>query len=323
MIDIVAVDIGGTNARFALARIEGGRVARLDPPVTLKTSDYPSFESAWDAFVAHLDHPAPRFAGIAVASPVAGDAITLTNNAWILRPASLDARLGLDGHVLINDFGAIGHAVAHLGPDDLRSLCGPDAPLPREGVISIIGPGTGLGVAQILRVEGRSHVIETEGGHIGFAPSDPVEDAILGHLRHRFGRVSVERLCCGPGLAHICEALAAYEGRRIGPVTAEWAWTQARAGSDPLALAALDRFCMILGTVAGDIALAHGAHAVVVAGGLGQRIADYLPNSAFAARFAAKGRFAAAMERLPVKIITRAEPGLIGAAAAFAEESRR
>jgi glucokinase len=317
--EIVAADIGGTHARFAIAGVEAGRVVGLSEPVTLKTAEYASLQTAWEAFGATLGRPLPRVAGIAIAAPITGDVIRMTNNPWIVRPALVDAKLGLDHHVLINDFAAVAHAVAAVDPEHFVHLAGPDAALPASGVISIIGPGTGLGVAALLRENGRNHVLATEGGHIDFAPLDSIEDRILAHLRRRYTRVSVERIVAGPGLAAIYEVLAAIEGRTVAARDDKALWTAALDGRDSLAAAALDRFCMSLGAVAGDLALAHGAAGVVVAGGLGQRLADVLPRSGFAQRFAAKGRYQALMAALPVKLITHPQPGLYGAAAAAAQ----
>lgn len=318
--EIVAVDIGGTHARFALARIEGGRIAHLGEALTLKTADYASLQTAWEAFGATLDRPLPRAAAIAVAGPVHGDVLKLTNNPWIIRPAQIGASLGVDRVKLVNDFGAVGHAVAQVGPEHLLHLCGPDRPLGPEEVISIVGPGTGLGVAHVLRRRGRNHVVESEGGHIDFAPLDSLEDAILQRLRQRHRRVSVERIVSGPGLVGIYETLAAIEGRAVQSLDDKSLWTLALGGADSLATAALDRLCLSLGSVAGDIALAQGGTAVVIAGGVGLRLAGHLPRSGFAQRFTAKGRFEAMMAAIPVKLITLEEPGLYGAAAAFAEE---
>jgi glucokinase len=319
-VELVAADIGGNHARFALANVEKGRVTKLNEAVTLRTAEHASLPTAWEMFGERLGRALPRAAAIAVACPIAGDVLKLTNNPWIIRPALIAERLGVDRVTLINDFGAVGHAVVQVGPEHLRHLCGPDRPLPERGVISIIGPGTGLGVAHVLRREGRNHVIECEGGHIDYAPLDDIEDAILARLRQRYRRVSVERIVSGPGLANIYEGLAAIEGRAVQTGDNKTLWTAALAGEDKLAVVALDRFCMVLGSVAGDVALAQGANAVVIAGGLGLRIADLLPRSGFASRFTAKGRFERIMSTIPVKVITHPQPGLFGAAAAFAEE---
>jgi glucokinase len=318
--ELVAADIGGSHARFALADVEHGQVTSLSEAVTFKTVEHASLQTAWETFGEQLGRALPRAAAIAVACPIAGEMLKLTNNPWIIRPAMIAERLGVDRITLINDFGAVGHAVVQVGREHLRHLCGPDVPLPEEGVISIVGPGSGLGVAHLLRREGRNHVIECEGGHIDYAPVDGIEDVILARLRERYRRVSVERVVSGPGLANIYEALATIEGQAVQTGDDQAVWTAALSGADSLAVAALDRFCLILGSVAGNIALAHGANAVVIAGGLGARIADLLPRSGFSGRFTAKGRFERMMSAMPVKLITHPQPGLFGAAVAFAEE---
>jgi glucokinase len=317
--EIVAVDIGGTHARFALAQVEAGRVTALGEACTLKTAEHASLQTAWEEFGVQLGRPLPRAAGIAFAGPVQGEVLKLTNNPWIVRPALIPEKLGAERFTLVNDFGAVAHAVAQLGDDHFRHVCGPDQPLTQAGVISIVGPGTGLGVAQLLRRDGRYHVIETEGGHIDFAPLDSLEDKILACLRQSYRRVSVERIAAGMGLTNIHKALCSIEGRPVETRDERALWADALAGSDSLAAAAFDRYCLTLGAITGDIALAQGAQAVVIAGGLGLRIADHLPRSGFRGRFIAKGRFERRMDELPVKLITHPQPGLFGAAAAFAE----
>jgi glucokinase len=219
-----------------------------------------------------------------------------------------------------NDFGAVAYAVATLPDEEFRHLCGPDKPLPRTGIISIIGPGTGLGVAALLRKADGYEVIETEGGHVDFAPLDKLEDRILTELRRSFRRVSVERIASGRGLMNLYEALGAIESQPTTFHDEKDLWAAAMAGTDSLANAALDRLCLTLGSVAGDMALAQGGTGVVIAGGVGLRLADYLPRSGFRDRFIAKGRFERRMDDMPVKLITYPEPGLYGAAAAFAKE---
>jgi glucokinase len=318
--EVVAVDIGGTHARFAIAEVEGGRVVRMDEPVTQKTAEHGSLQLAWQGFAEKTGRPLPRAAAIAVASPINPDLIKLTNNPWIIRPPLIRERLEVDDWTLINDFGAVGHAVAQLPDEHFIHICGPDAPLPDRGSITVCGPGTGLGVAQVFRTGERYHVIETEGGHMDFAPLDGIEDELLKRLRKTFTRVSVERVCSGPGIKGIYETLAAIEDRSIRQIDDKTIWTLAFEGKDSLASAALDRFCLALGATAGDLALAHGPKGVVIAGGLGLRLKDHLLNSGFGQRFVSKGRFQSLMSSIPVKLITHPQPGLYGAAAAFAQE---
>jgi glucokinase len=260
MKQIAVADVGGTHARFALADIDKGRVIGLDEPVTLKTAEHGSFQLAWQEFGRRKGIDLPQDMAMAFAGPVGGELLKLTNNPWVIRPSLIKERLGVDRYTIVNDFGAVAYAVATLGDEDFRHVCGPDRPLPDQGVISIVGPGTGLGVAALLKKAAHYEVIETEGGHVDFAPLDS------------------------------------------------------------LANAALDRLCLTLGAVAGDMALAQGAAGVVIAGGVGLRIADYLPQSGFRDRFIAKGRFERRMDEMPVKLITHPQPGLWGAAAAFARE---
>jgi glucokinase len=320
---LVTIDIGGTHARFALAEVANGQVLRLSDPTTMKTADHASFQTAWEAFDAMIDQPIPRAVAIAIAAPITGEIIKFTNNPWIIRPALIKERLNVDAFTLINDFGAVGHAVAQAGEEHFVHLCGPDQSLAAEGTISIVGPGTGLGVAHIHRHDGGYHVQATEGGHIDFAPLDGIEDAILARMRKRHRRVSVERIISGPGLIDIYETLAQIEGRAIQQLDDKALWTLGMSGEDSLASAAIDRFCLSLGSIAGDIALAQGGFGgVVIAGGLGYRIKDILLRSGFDERFRSKGRFEKLMSSIPVKLITHPQPGLLGAAAAFAKEHK-
>lgn len=319
---LVAVDIGGTHARFAMAEVAGGKVIALGEAVTLKTAEHGSFQLAWQEFERLSGGTLPPAVAIAVAGPVGGDIIHFTNNPWIIRPALIPERLGADKYVVVNDFAAVAHSVAQADDAHFLHVCGPDQPLPERGAISVVGPGTGLGVALLLRLEHGYHVQPTEGGHIDYAPLDRIEDQILAHLRRRHRRVSVERVVAGPGIVDIYETLGAIEGKAITRQDDKALWAAGMDGSDPLASAAVDRFCLSLGSVAGDLALAHGSSALVLAGGLGFRIRDSLVASGFADRFIAKGRFEALMAAMPVKLITHPQPGLFGAAAAFAQAYR-
>lgn len=318
--EVVAVDIGGTHARFAIAEVADGKVVSLGPEVTQKTAEHASLQLAWQDFGEQLGRELPKAAAIAVASPVGGEVIKLTNNPWIIRPALIPDRLGAETWTIINDFGAVAHAVAQLPDDDFQRICGPDRPLARDGVTSICGPGTGLGVAGVMHVHGTYHVLSTEGGHADFAPLDGFEDEMLKRLRKTFTRVSCERVCSGPGIIGIYETLAEIEGQPIRRLDDKTIWTRAFEGTDSLALAALDRFVLSLGAFAGDLALTHGAKDVVIAGGLGLRLKGHFSRSGFAERFVAKGRFQQMMSNIPVKLITHPQPGLYGAAAAFAQE---
>jgi glucokinase len=254
---------------------------------------------------------------LAVAAPIAGGIIRFTNSPWTIDPATIAAELKLEDLLMLNDFGAIGHAIARLDPSNFVHIAGP-LDIPREGVTTIVGPGTGLGVAILLHRNDRYEVIETEGGHFDFAPLDPLEEQILARLRSRFTRVSVERIVSGPGLANVYEALAAIEGASISPRDDASLWQAALDATDPVAHAALDRLTLTFGSALGDLALAHGANEVMIVGGLANRLRKRLQSPAFHARFCAKGRYAPRMQRFPIRLATHNQPGLFGAAAAYA-----
>lgn len=318
MSELVAIDLGGTHIRFAIAVVADGKVVTLGEPVTLQSADYDGVPAAWAEFEKRSGRALPKAAALSVAGPVIDGLVKLTNLPWRIEQRFLKRDLGLNSLLVINDFAAVGNAVAVASPTDFDHLCGPNVALPGTGTLSIVGPGTGLGVAQLLRDEDGYRVLPSEGGHIGFAPVDAFEDQLLATLRQQLGRVSVERVAAGPGISDIYAALGGAESRATDPEEDQNIWTSATDGSDLLAKAAVERFCMILGSVAGDLALAHGARGVVIAGGVGRRLRNFLPQSGFAERFVAKGRFTQAMAALPVKLITHPEPGLLGAAAAFA-----
>ncbi len=182
------------------------------------------------------------------------------------------------------------------------------------------GPGPGSASRRCFAIGRGYDIIATEGGHVDFAPLDAIEDALVKHLRKSYTRVSTERIVAGPAIVAIYETLAEIEGRAVARLDDRQLWDLALEGKDSLAVAALDRFCLSLGAVAGDLALAHGPTGVVIAGGLGLRLKDHLLQSGFGQRFVAKGRFQNLMSSIPVKLITHPEPGLYGAAAAFAQE---
>ncbi|WP_324074445.1 MAG: glucokinase [Erythrobacter sp.] len=326
MHEVVAVDIGGTHARFAIASIAADGAITLGEPETLHTADHASFQTAWEAFRERMGGTLPAVVSMAIAGPVGSPGnlnpvIRFTNNPWIIRPPLIPEKLDVERFTIVNDFAAVAHAVARADASQFLHLAGPDEPLGHDGTISVIGPGTGLGVAHLWRSGSAYRVQATEGGHIDFAPLDSIEDAILARLRRRHNRVSVERVVAGPGIVDIYHALAALEQRSVPERDAIEIWTLGTSGEDSLAAAAIDRFCLSLGSVAGDLALAQGGFAgVVIAGGLGYRIRDTLLASGFAERFKAKGRFESLMASIPVKLIVHPQPGLFGAAAAYASE---
>lgn len=312
-------DIGGTHARFALTDLAAPRPAVSDAR-TFGDGDVASLAEAARAYLASTDAE-PRSAVLAIASPLAGEVVSLTNRAWSFRRADLQAALGLAELRLINDFAAVAWAAPHLAPTDRTALRG-STTAPPTAPVTLIGAGTGLGVGLLTGSAAAGwHVVATEGGHASFAPLDEEDRALAAWLHVRHGRVSNERLLSGDGLACIDACLrgvaplavpAAIAGlRRAEDVVAE-----ALSGRDPVSARALERFCRIYGAVAGDAALLHGAHTLLVAGGMVLHFLEFFRASGFLDAFDDKGRYADYMRRIDVHIITHPNPGLLGAAVA-------
>jgi glucokinase len=319
-------DIGGTNARFALTDTSTATPGLLQSQ-SLSNSEFASLQHAAEHYLASVG-ASPRRAAIAVASPADRDEIRLTNRAWSFSRQELQQKLGLEQLRLLNDFGAVAWSVMALQPQDRVTLYGSSL-LPERGPITVLGPGTGLGVAQLVGSPQRGwHVVETESGHVSFAPLGDEEEAICRWLTAHFGRASNERVLCGAGLSHIDAALRHGIRNRTVPDLREVKLREpaeivaaALEGHDLPARRSLARFCAVLGSVAGDAALIHGARSVQIAGGMVPRFIPFLRSSAFRERFLAKGRFAAYLENISIHVITHAHPGLLGAAMALRETS--
>ena len=317
-------DIGGTNARFALTDLSAPTAQVLDAR-SLDASAYASLQHAAEHYLAAVGVQ-PRCAAIAVASPVNGEEIRLTNRAWSFTRSELQSALGFDRLHVLNDFGAVAWSVPALSESETVTVHGSDdAPL--QGPVSVLGPGTGLGVAMLVGSDPHWQVVETEGGHVSFAPLGDEELAIARWFTARFGRVSNERLLCGSGLSHIDAVLRGAVDHATGQHQdlREPADIVAAAleGHDLAARRTLARFCAVLGSVAGDAALIHGARTVMLAGGIVPRFIPFLRSSAFRERFLAKGRFAAYLESVTIRVITHNGPGLLGAAMALRADAHR
>ena len=325
----LVADIGGTNARFALTDLAAPNV-ELHEAQSLRNADFASVQHAVEHYIAEVGIRPDR-AALAVASPVGQDEIRLTNRAWSFSRSELQATLGLDELRMLNDFGAIAWAVPSLDADARVTLHG-DADAPLQGPVSVLGPGTGLGVALLVGSQAHGwHAVETEGGHTSFAPIGDEERAISAWLTAQHGRTSTERLLCGKGLSEIDAVLRGAsavlpaqmpqpgDASLLNPALRDPAEIVAAAleGHDQAARRTLARFCSVLGSVAGDCALIHGARTVVIAGGIVPRFIPFLRASAFRERFLAKGRMAALLESVPIHVITHPHPGLLGAATAL------
>ena len=305
-------DVGGTNARFALARRIEGQIV-LDLHESFPAHEHPTFLGGVKAYLDGCEVK-PSGGVLAVAGPVTDRAIDLTNSPWQVSEDEL-ATLGLKPVRLINDFEALAWGAPIVPEDQLASLGGP-VEGQHDAAIAVLGPGTGFGVSALARdSHGREIALPSEGGHACFAPGDAIEDEILRVLRRRYDRVSIERLVCGPGLLNMHRALAEIDGRK-SHVDDPAEITQA-ALKDPHSPcgATLARFCAILGAVAGDVALTLGARGgIYIAGGIAPRILPFLKASPFRERFERKGRFQPYMQAIPTKVILHKQAALLGAA---------
>jgi glucokinase len=314
---VLLADIGGTNARFALADASAS-VPLLDDSVEeYSVSEFPSLADAARHYLQQTGASAQN--GVfAVAGRVDGDEARITNHPWVISVARTRNMLGFDDLMLVNDFAAQAMAISLLTPADVVPIGGArwaPAPLTQPRTYAVIGPGTGLGVGGLVIRDGRRYPLETEGGHASFPPGTPEEIEILQKLSEQFGRVSNERLICGPGLVNLYRALSEIAGEDPGPLQPEDVTARAAAG-DRRCMRALDVFCAVFGAISGDLVLTMGAwDGVFLTGGLVPKLLSSLQHSGFRQRFEHKGRFSPAMSRIPTLANMHPRPGLLGAAA--------
>ncbi|MDR5904402.1 glucokinase [Franzmannia qiaohouensis] len=308
-------DIGGTNARFALVTPGAFEPQHI---LSLPCADYAGLTEAVRDYLARVEHSgelAPREACLAFACPVHGERISMTNNHWDFAKQEVQAALDLSLFKTLNDFTAQALGVPHVGDDELISVTQGHADA--RATRLVIGPGTGLGVAGL--VPGRQAWIPLpgEGGHVTFAPSDEREQNLLRYFRNRYGRVSVERILSGQGLADLYAAHCSLKGATPRYGTAAEVTAAADQG-DAVAADTVKRFLKILGDVCGDAALTLGARGgVYLCGGIIPRLLDWLPRSRFAEAFADKGRMNPYNAEIPVRVVTAPWTGLLGAAEAL------
>ncbi len=305
-------DIGGTNARFALATPDRPGYHNV---IELQCADFATADDAISHYLKTTKAGAPDAVCLAAAGPVVDDKVKITNNHWDISAAETRKDFGTDAVRLLNDFTAIAYAIPLLTETEVRSIGRHDhsALATARFDVAILGPGTGLGVAGLYRRANTLVPITGEGGHIGFAPETALQLEILKVLREHFDRVSAERLIAGSGLENIYRALQTIHGEAGAPLTAAQIFAERRAGNT--AAQAVDVFFEMLGQVAGDLALTLGAvDGVYIAGGIAKRYPEILEQSPFRKAFESKGRRRAYMERIPTRLITYDQPGLLGAA---------
>ena len=302
-------DIGGTNARFAVAK-DG----RLDHIRVLHTGAHPSFADALREYLSALPADArPSLAAVAIAGPVAADAVALTNHKWSFSIARTKHDFGFSEFLVVNDFAATAMAVPYLAAAE-RVQIGGDEPV-GNGPVGIIGPGTGLGMGGLIALGSAWLQVPGEGGHATMPAATEEESRILDLLRARFGHVSAERVLSGQGLENLYDAVCRLADAPARAAGAGEIAEAALAGADPHADRALDLFCAMLGTVAGNLALTLGATGgVFIAGGILPRFTERFAASSFRRRFEAKGRMSKYLETVPTYLILHPWPALLGLA---------
>ena len=315
-------DIGGTNARFAL-ELGPGSIALID---VLACADYATLGDAVRAYLASPTVAAAvqarvTHAAIAIANPVVGDLVRMTNHHWGFSTEALRRELGFDTFIVVNDFSALAMSLPHLGDQD-RWQVGGGAPV-ADAPIGLVGAGTGLGVSGLIPGEGQGQgknagwtALRSEGGHVTFAPANELEVAILQYAWREFEHVSAERFLSGAGVELIYRALAHHQGRAPEALGAPEISRRALSGECALCDQVVEVFCGMLGTVAGNLAVTLGSQGgVFIGGGIVPRLGERFARSCFRARFEQKGRFAAYLAQVPTYVITAEYPAFLGVSA--------
>ncbi len=307
-------DVGGTNIR--LATIKDGK---LDHIRKYLCANYPTLEDAIRAFQADVGNPSFSAGCIAIACPVGGDRIAMTNHHWSFSRKALQVQLKLDTLLVINDFTAIAMSVPGLRDDQVLKIGAGTAE--EGGSMAIFGPGTGLGVSQLVPTEKGWLAVDGEGGHVDFAPVDEEDLVVWRFLRRSFEHSSAEEVLSGRGLVHTYLAFCQSEGVEATFDTPAQVTEAALAGSCPISERSLHQFCRMMGSFAGNLALTMGAFGgVFIAGGVVQHFLPFLKDSEFRNRFEAKGRFRGYVSAIPTFVITEPDHGLLGAKATLEQE---
>jgi glucokinase len=315
-------DIGGTYARFTLETGPG----EFTQMASLRCADHADFHAAVQAYLQGLtwqDGGAQQIAhaAIAIANPVEGDQVRMTNYHWQFSIDEMRQRLGLDTLVVVNDFTALAMALPRLAEADVRQVGGGQAR--RPSVIGLLGAGTGLGVSGLIPAGEGWIALGTEGGHTNFGPRDERELDLLRFAWKSLDHVSYERLVSGPGLELIYRALADRNGVQVTPLLAPAITQRALDDGDPLCLETLDVFCGLLGTTAANLAVTLGSlGGIYIGGGIVPRLGEYFDRSPFRARFEDKGRFSDYVSAIPTFVITAEHATFKGASSILENQLR-
>jgi glucokinase len=310
-------DIGATHARFALESAPGV----LRNVAVLLCDDYPGIVPLLNAYLAQTNGVRISHAAFALANPISGDFIRMTNRDWQFSTDEVRRTLGLTTLLIVNDFTALAMALPGFKPDDLLQI-GAGKPEP-HAVSGVLGPGTGLGVSGVIPTVDGFVTLGSEGGHVNFAPADEREFAILQYAWREWQHVSNERLISGPGMEIIYRALAERNGVDAAARNAADIVNAALELNDPLCLEVLECFAGMLGGAAANLAVTLGAFGgIFIGGGIVPRVAQWFATSPFRARFEAKGRFSDYLAQIPTYVIMTPNPALYGVASILSEHLR-
>jgi glucokinase len=310
-------DVGGTNARFAL-EIGSGQVGYIH---VLRCAEYPTLAAALKAYLALADvaaaAPVVKHGAIAIANPVTADFVRMTNHHWEFSIEGMRQECGFEVLAVVNDFTALARSLPFLG-EQKRQVGGGAAV---EGnPLGLIGAGTGLGVSGLIPSASGWTALLSEGGHVSFSPVNETEVAILQFAWREFEHVSAERLMSGNGIELIYRALADYRRQPAEALTAADVARRALDGTCSLCDEAIEVFCQMLGTIAGNLGVTLGAQGgIYIGGGIVPKLGERFDRSGFRARFEAKGRFRQYLGAIPTFVITAEYPAFIGVSAVLAE----
>jgi glucokinase len=313
-------DVGGTNARFALETAPG-QITAIE---VLPCAEYPTLAAALLAYlasskVAGAGMTGIRHGAIAIANPVTGDMVRMTNHHWAFSIEALRCEVDFDTLLVVNDFTALASALPFLADDQNRQV-GAGTSVPGTP-LGLIGAGTGLGVSGLIPGKDGWTALLSEGGHVSFAPVTETEVAILRCAWKHFDHVSAERLMSGAGIELIYRALAEHRGVAIEALTAADISRRALTGECPLCDEVIEAFCCMLGTIAGNLVVTLGAQGgIYIGGGIVPRLGERFDRSGFRARFEAKGRFKQYLSEVPTWIITAEYPAFVGVSAILSDK---
>jgi glucokinase len=310
-------DVGGTNIRLAL--VENGRISTIEKYLC---ADFESIGEAILHFQKRTIDTTFSAGCIAIACPVSGDMVKMTNHTWVFSQTALTAELGLDSLFVINDFTAVAHSLPTLNHNQVIQIGSGHAK--EHGNIAVFGPGTGLGVEHLTWTSSGWQTLDGEGGHVDFAPTDENDMIVWQYLRQAHGRASAEEVLSGRGIVNIYNAFCLHHGKPVSFIEPSDVTKTGLDNSDPMARLAVEQFCRVMGSFAGNLALnLCTTGGIFIGGGVTSHLGEFFLNSDFRQYFEAKGDFAHYVRDIPTYLIKEPDHGLLGALAYLTQQTQR